>query len=433
MLKHLIIQLLLALNFGLHAQVPHEKPEHPKGNIATQLEALPFYNEACELYANGKIDRAKRSLYESINTSFALTESHLFLADILYEQGIIDSAFFFYNSGIDFVIEQKPHYYFYLFETGIKSGQYDLVKHNLKHFKKLYGSKTDIKPYEEEYPFHYGHYEIYKAQIDELFAPNLWIPKAELVTSFKSEDVVRTINPRKLYSIENGRVNKVVSKRRTQKSKKVKGLKGDLSAAFVTDDGEFILFSTEVDTHSQIYYCKKKGRKYSEPIKLPSEINISHWVSDPFLTSDKSQLYFSALVNGNKDLFVVNLNLDDNTAEIALPLTRINTERDETSPFFDEEKKVFYFSSDQQKGFGGFDIYFCNDYEIIIGQVFPFNSQNMGSPINSSKSEISFGLHGPNYLVSRKEQGIILKEYKPILIESIDYDIRFFKISNNVD
>ena len=143
-MKHTILSLcIICRSFLGQTQLPHDNPEHPKGfsqdqylAFQDQYLALPYYNEACELFANGHIEKAKASLYEAIETSFALTEAHLFLADIYREQGQLDSAFYFYNSGIDFAIEQKPHYYFYLMETGVELGQYFIMNHNLKNFKK---------------------------------------------------------------------------------------------------------------------------------------------------------------------------------------------------------------------------------------------------------------------------------------------------------
>lgn len=431
MLKHLLAYNLAFASLNCMAQIPHDQPDHPKGSTATQMQALPFYNEACELYSNGKIEKAKRSLYESINTSFALTESHLFLADIFYEQGVIDSAFYFYNSGIDFVIEQKPHYYFYLFETGIKLGQYDLVKHNLKHFNKLYGDKTSLEPYEEDYAFNYRNYEIYKAQIDELYKPKLWIPRANLIKNIDASGIVRTSN-KNLFAIKNGSLVKTRTKRGKTKYKKIKGAPKDMIHPFLSKDGTILIFGLGNDTEAALYYSIKKGSKFTAATKLTKEVNQSNWVGDPFLTSDNTQLYFSCNIEGNKDLYLAEVNLKHNTAQPAIELERINTENDEVSPFFDEASKTFYFSSNMQSGFGGFDVYYSFDYETIKGIVFPFNANNLGSPMNSHLNEISIGFYRQNLLI-KKHGDHFFSEYELVKPSSIDYDIRFIKINDDVD
>ena len=146
-MKFLFAILFTYLTINTSAQNIHTEPEHPKGNIATQMKALPHYNEACELYKNKNISAAKKSLEEAINISFDLTEAQLFLGLIYYEQGILDSALFCINNGIDFSIDQKEHFYFLVFETALKNGKYDILKHNSSHFSKLYGKHQDTSRY----------------------------------------------------------------------------------------------------------------------------------------------------------------------------------------------------------------------------------------------------------------------------------------------
>lgn len=424
LLKYFIVYISIIFSCISSAQVPHLSPEHPKGNSSDQLKALPFYNQACKLYSSGHVQDAKRALRAAINESFALTEAQLFLADIFYEQGIIDSAFLYYNSGIDFVIEQKPHYYFRLFETGISCGQYDKVKHNLKHFKKLYGEKTDLTLYENGYPFHYGHYEKYKAQITELYQPKLWIPKATFEKELETEKVANTNNQNKCFVIEGNHIYEIIHKRRKEKRKKLRGFDHPSTSAFVSYDGDFILFSSYTnDTTSQISYTQKKGRKYGKAVLLPQEINFTSWTSTPYLTKDNSKLYFSAKPEGNKDLFVSEVDLSNNVSKPAVPLKRLNTEKDEVSPFFDEQMNTFYYSSNKLEGFGGYDLYYCNDYETKKSIIFPFNALNMGSPINTHKNEVFFGLIGSNYIIQRNALNMVINIYKPVVDNSIHFEI----------
>ena len=62
----------------------------------------------------------------------------------------------------------------------------------------------------------------------------------------------------------------------------------------------------------------------------------------------------------------------------------INTEGDEIYPYMDQEG-YFYFSSDGQTGLGGFDIYYTRSQKGIWDPAI-----NLGSPINSSRDDISF-------------------------------------------
>ncbi|GEM_PF-6373870 len=426
-----IVFILLNLYYSpaIHAQDPHDEPDHPKGNAGTQYEALPFYNEACELYAKGRIEKAKQSLYEAINTSFALTEAHLFLADIYYEQGVLDSAFFFYNSGIDFAIEQKPHYYFRLFETGIKVGKYDMVHHNLKHFKKLYGKQTDLTRYEDEYPYTYADYEVYFHQIKSLYSPELWRPRAELAGIIKGDSWVRSNATNKRYRLVGNEIHVLDNDGKI--SSTIKNAPTGMITPFMTADGNHLVFAFEENNERYLFSASCDGKHFSTPKKLPNSVNMGSWSSDAFITTDGKQMYYTSNVNGNKDLFVANIDLSSNTATSISPLLRVNTPADECSPYWDEQNQVFYFSSNKQMGFGGFDIYYCEDFETVNNMLYPFNSINAGSPINSYHDQAAFGMEHELQLVQTNKS--IVRMYSPLAEEGIDYEIRFISYPQRDD
>lgn len=431
-LKNIATVALTILCFQVLGQIPHEKPDHPKGNAATQMLALPFYNEACELYAKGEVFRAKLSLYEAINTSFALTEAHLFLADILREENKLDSAFYFYNSGIDFAIEQKPHYYFHLFKLGIDLGQYGIVKHNMKHFKKLYGKLDKIQPYEKNFPYTYTDYETFKNQIEFLYNYESWDPRAEKAYELPGDQQVNSLDGNE-YISENGNLSRVYRKKGKIKTKSLKGLPKGMIHPFVAQDKSVVIYALEKEGQTALYFSTKSGSKYSEPKKLPEAINASDWIAHPFLAVNGEHLYFSKKVKGNKDLFVAKIDWKNNQASEVKPLTRVNTEADEIAPFIDPETKWIYFSSNRQAGFGGFDLYESRDYEVINSVCYPFNERNMGSPYNSYKDETKIGFNEGKvhverqkndkkdlYVYTKKENESLYYEIRPIEITRID-------------
>lgn len=225
--KIIVLFFTIFVLFSNFAQIPHNQPDHPKGNSATMLLALPLYNEACELYANNKISACKNSLYEAFSISYDLTEAQLFLADIYYAENNLDSAFFFYYSGIDFNIEQKPHYYFKLFEVGMKLGLYDKVKHTISHFNKLYSKNPIDLPYEDGYPYFKEDLEFYEASIKLVTDYKSWIATSELMQSIELENNVLFYS-----SIQNGYPNK-----------KPKGLPNNAKDIFISKDKSIILFT----------------------------------------------------------------------------------------------------------------------------------------------------------------------------------------------
>ena len=384
-------------------QKAHEHPEHPKGTSATMYLALPFYNEACELYANGKIEKAKKLLQEAINTSFELTEAQLFLADIYYEQGKIDSAFLYYYSGIDFNIEQKPHYYFKLFETGYLLGQYSMMKHSLGHFNKLYSNLGGEGPYEKEYNYKRDDFEFYEAVLAMVYDYKYWKPMAELFHKFDASTIfVSTSKNKPIIQTAKGIFQMKENFISKKKPKKIKSLPYEAEDIYITSEGKAALFTIAKENKTLLYYSLKKGNKFGKPIAFSKEINSSNWQGTPFLTEDYQFLYFSSNISGNKDIYVAKVDLVNNKIEKPKALSRINTDKDEIAPFINYENKTFYFSSNGLLGFGGQDVFYCNHYEVVEGCIFPFDAQNFGATFNSHQDEISLRSHKCKFVLNRK-------------------------------
>lgn len=423
-INKILFLVIVLLSLELSAQIPHEHPEHPKGNSAAMYQALPFYNEACELYANGLIERAKISLHNAINISFELTEAQLFLAEIFYDQGKIDSAFLYYNSGIDFNIEQKPHYYFKLFQTGLLLGQYGRVKHAIGHFVKLYGQLGSEKTYEEGYSFKREDLEYYQACIAMIYDYTSWRQIAKFQTAFPNESrFVNEVEGKDILLLKDG-AN--IKKTRKCKSKftTIKGIPHKAIDLFISKDGKIAIYSLKKDSIICLFVKKRNGKKFGEPILLSESINRSDWQGSPFLTSDKKHLYFSSIFNGNKDLFVAKIDMESLNIEYVKPLNRINTLNDEQSLSIDEENKTIYFVSNGRVGFGGFDIFYCNHFEIVDGIIFPFDPQNIGGTFNSNHNEVSLYRKNQRYIMSREVEGVIRTEgYTPIKKDDFVYEL----------
>ncbi len=104
---------------------------------------------------------------------------------------------------------------------------------------------------------------------------------------------------------------------------------------------------------------------------------------------------------------------------------RINTLRDEISPFFDLKTNSFYYSSNSPEGLGGYDVYETH------GQLKKWaKAQNMGYPINSSVDDMFFTMNDRTtggYLVSNRKGSIALKH--PHCCD----DIFSFKYYNRLD
>lgn len=131
----------------------------------------------------------------------------------------------------------------------------------------------------------------------------------------------------------------------------------------------------------QIHFSTFLNDKWSEPI--PFEYNYSSYsVGQPFLTESGDSMYFTSNMPGGfggKDLY---LSTWSDAGYWTKPRNlghEVNTESDEMFPFYDEQTKILYFSSDGHFGLGGLDLFYYSDDEVV----------NLGAPINSRKDDFA--------------------------------------------
>lgn len=139
-----------------------------------------------------------------------------------------------------------------------------------------------------------------------------------------------------------------------------------------------------------LFFTKKIGSKWLNPINLPGSVNTGTWESQPSLSADGKTLYFIRRVNkrgetANSDIYVSHLldNGDWSTAE-ALP-NNINTLAEEESVLIHPDGKTLYFASRGHLGMGGSDLYLSTLDENGNWS----NPKNLGYPINTHFNENS--------------------------------------------
>lgn len=429
--------LLSCFLFSAKSQEKHDKPDHPKGNLSSQLEALQYYNEACELYKHGQVEEAKHSLFIAINSSFELTEAQLFLGYIYYNENKLDSAFLYLNSGIDFSIDQLPHFYFMAFETGMIVGEYELVKQNVKHFTRLYEKKSDLDEYESGYPYTIVDFEYYQKSMDLIYNYKSWIPKSTIsdtIMKFQNTAPTMYLKQNDILICTNDKTFQFKQKKHYKKQNNAKKEVNNAHDFFVSASGNYIFFCLDTENKSDIYFAKKSGKNWLDPILLTGDVNSQAWDGNPFFSEKDSLLYFSSNRSGNKDLYVSKVNISNGNCSKTDALYRVNTTKDEISPFWNQG--VFYFASNGHPGFGGFDIFSTPEYQQYDGIVYPINFYNLNYPLNTNEDELKL------IIASNRVDAFLLREgYRHhqniislCMIEpraKIDFEIQMFKITSN--
>ncbi|PWJ44675.1 serine phosphatase RsbU (regulator of sigma subunit) [Sediminitomix flava] len=183
----------------------------------------------------------------------------------------------------------------------------------------------------------------------------------------------------------------------------MKGLKSDGNNATVqarNNDTEIILYN-DGDLYKRRFY---KGR-WREPIPL-EEVNSPAHDTHCFITDDGNRIYYATRLNNkltdDLDLYYIEKDEKDEWSE-PIPITTLNTDFDEDSPFIDEEGNI-YFSSKGHNSIGGYDI-FKATYNDSLKQ---WNEPvNLGYPVNSVADDIYFNFHGKlAYFSSNRNGGL---------------------------
>jgi outer membrane protein OmpA-like peptidoglycan-associated protein len=141
-----------------------------------------------------------------------------------------------------------------------------------------------------------------------------------------------------------------------------------------------------------LYFSTKENEQWMAPKNMGNVVNSSDWDSQPTLSYDGSKIFFSSgRCNGygETDIYMIEKN---NFGEWGIPVNLgpiVNTPFNEYSPFFSQDGKTLYFSSNGHPGFGGMDI-FKTVYENGKWSV----PVNLGKPLNTAGDDRFFTIGG---------------------------------------
>lgn len=124
---------------------------------------------------------------------------------------------------------------------------------------------------------------------------------------------------------------------------------------------------------------------WQTPVNLGSRINTTYDDGNPTLTTDNKLMVFHSQRSGgygNDDLWRSRYASGSWQTPQNLG-TNVNTSTTEATAFIARNNTILYFSSNTFGGYGGQDIYWCT----FINGV-PGTKTNIGSPVNSSATEI---------------------------------------------
>lgn len=166
-----------------------------------------------------------------------------------------------------------------------------------------------------------------------------------------------------------------------------------------SEDGKRAYFTKcsakgERDVKCKIFISLFVSNKWTTPVELgkgvndPEANNTQPAVAKTDV-NDTDILYFSSNRKGGKggyDIYYAEVKFNSATSGAATNAgNTVNTSGDEITPFYHEKSGSLYFSSNEHKSLGGFDIFMAkgskNEFEL---------AQNVGFPLNSSADDTYF-------------------------------------------
>lgn len=162
----------------------------------------------------------------------------------------------------------------------------------------------------------------------------------------------------------------------------------DATVSITADGKTMLLYRTNRNlTGGDLYISERKGNSWSEPKKLPSQINSEFQEASATLSPDKRTLIFSSDRPGGyggKDLYRVR-RLPNGQWSLPRNLgPSINTEYNEDAPHMDVDGQTLYFASEGHSTIGGYDLFRAEK----TGDESWSTPENLGYPTNTVEDDI---------------------------------------------
>lgn len=371
--------------------------------------AIKLHQEGDELIQKRRYDEAIEKFKASINREADFLESYLKWGRILLTQGFPDQAVDVADRGLRRNIKApapllgeiawlKMHSYLKLgaFEAAIQEFAYaqDLLNSNFKlsrSFKEMEAQMDFIQEALE------GPYDIKKEKLPEplnqfalqyfpvltadsrkmLFTKRDGLANNEhedIFVSYYNEDSLAWEPPRSIDSSINSIYNE--------------------GTCTISADGKILIFTSCQMPDSfgdcDLYISYKVNDEWQRPVNMGKNVNSRVWDSQPSLAADGRILFFSSNRRGGfggKDIWF-SLRMPDGSWAVAQNLgDKVNTPKDEVSPFIYFNNEILFFASEGHIGFGGLDLFISR---VKAGEF--EDPVNLGFPINDHQDQLALFL-----------------------------------------
>jgi len=156
----------------------------------------------------------------------------------------------------------------------------------------------------------------------------------------------------------------------------------------ISDDGTTLYLVRDDNDNGNIYVSKRVDGKWQQMKRMNHKINTSRWETHADICNKGQTLYFTSEKPGGfggLDIYKTSIGKKGEWTKPENLGPTINTRFDEETPYFDDTKKVLFFSSQGHYSMGGFDI-FCS----MLTDTGFAEPLNIGFPINSVGNDLVY-------------------------------------------
>ena len=409
----LVLFLVFALLFSVQAQ-----------DLSSQSKkATKAYLKAEEAFRKSDFETAKKNLDEAVKTDSTFIEAWLLLADYALEKndvllGIrslenalaIDTLFFPYTSiSLARFYNQAMQY-----ESALTLLNNFLKNRNLK--PSIIKSATEL----HQLTVFRDSLVRHPVQFDPVNAGN-----AINTASDEYINVLRFEGNQMIFTRRSNESSATALIERFYHSKLVDGVWQEaeqfelnwsnemhLGAMSVCADGLEMYFSAcgwdDGFGSCDLYVSHFENKKWTTPYNLGNTINSISWESQPCISADGKELYFSSRRKGGQGGSDIWKSEKAANGKWKTPVNlgeNINSSGNEMAPFMHPDGKTLYFSSDGHHGMGNYDL-FVSRKKADGTWTKPIN---LGYPVNTPNDEINFVVEASGYnawISTNREEGL---------------------------
>jgi Tol biopolymer transport system component len=165
--------------------------------------------------------------------------------------------------------------------------------------------------------------------------------------------------------------------------------KNESVIALSPNEREIIMYSDSTG-NGDLYFGKTTNDQLNPEIQSLNEtLNTEFWETHAAFSSDGNTIFFSSDRDGGlggRDIYCSTRGEDGKWSSPLNLGAPVNSSADEDGPFLSFDGKILYFSSNGDKSYGGFDIFYSRFEDVNKWSV----PQNMGSPYNTTYDDVFY-------------------------------------------